>query len=107
RQALLDYNLYGRITMVGEVLPNPDNRVTLDSEKDEYGLPRARVTFSYGDNDRRLIAHAVEQMSDILRAENGMPEFIVPDSAHLMGGCRMGNDPSRSVVNSFGQTHDI
>jgi choline dehydrogenase-like flavoprotein len=27
--------------------------------------------------------------------------------AHAMGTCRMGDDPRTSVVNSFGQAHDI
>lgn len=107
RQALLDYNYYGRITMVGEVLPNPKNCVTLVHEKDEYGLPRAKVTFSYGPNDQKLITHAVRSMSAILEAEGGSVEFIVPDTAHMMGGCRMGNNPADSVVNSYGQSHDI
>lgn len=107
RGALLDYNFYGRVTLVGEVLPNEANRVTLADEKDEYGLPRAKVTFSYGDNDRKLIRHAVNNMSAILTAAGGQVEFTVPDSAHLMGGCRMGDDAETSVVNSYGQTHDI
>jgi choline dehydrogenase-like flavoprotein len=104
---LMDYNYYGRITLVGEVLPNENNRITLANEKDGNGLPRAKVTFSYGENDRRLITHAVKKMSEIIEAANGKPEFVVEDTAHLMGGCRMGDDPSTSVVNSFGQTHDI
>jgi choline dehydrogenase-like flavoprotein len=107
RNILLDYNYYGRITMVGEVLPNENNQVTLSDEKDEYGLPRAKVTFSYGENDKKLIQHAVRKMKDIIESAGGTPEFIIEDTAHLMGGCRMGNDPSTSVVNSFGQTHDI
>lgn len=107
RETALDYNYYGKITMVGEVLPNENNRVSLDSEKDEYGLPRAKVTFSYGENDNKLIQHAVQKMKDIIEAAGGRPEFVVDDSAHLMGGCKMGSDPTQSVVNSFGQTHDI
>jgi choline dehydrogenase-like flavoprotein len=107
RETALDYNFYGRLTMVGEVLPNPDNRVTLSDEKDANGVPRAKVTFSYGENDRRLIRHAVGKMSAILEAAGGTVEFVVPDTAHLMGGCRMGNDPETSVVNSYGQSHDI
>lgn len=107
RRTMLDYNFYGRVTMVGEVLPDEQNRITLSEEKDEYGLPRAKVTFSYGDNDRRLIDHAVAKMSEIIEAAGGKPEFVIPDTAHLMGGCRMGDDPRTSVVNSFGQTHDI
>lgn len=107
RRAMLDYNFYGRITLVGEVLPNPANRVTLADDKDEYGMPRAHVAFSYGDNDRRLIAHAVDSMKQIMAAAGGTPEFVTDDTAHLMGGCRMGDDPSASVTNGFGQTHDI
>ncbi|WP_019423181.1 GMC family oxidoreductase [Paenibacillus sp. OSY-SE] len=107
REEMLDYNYYARATMVGEVLPNPDNRVSLAEEKDEYGLPRAKVTFSYGENDRKLIDHAVVTMSSILEAAGGHVRFVVPDTAHLMGGCRMGNDARSSVVNSYGQSHDI
>lgn len=87
------------ITLVGEVLP--------DRKKDEYGLPRAKVTFSYGDNDKKLINHAISTIRSILEAEGGRVDFIVPDSVHMMGGCRMGEDPSNSVVNSYGQSHDI
>lgn len=107
REALLNYNRYGRVTLVGEVLPSVTNRVTLADEKDEYGLPRAKVTFGYGDNDRKLIDHAVGKMSDILEAAGGNVHFVVPDTAHMMGGCRMGDDPDSSVVNSYGQSHDI
>ncbi|MGB8956703.1 MAG: GMC family oxidoreductase [Tumebacillaceae bacterium] len=107
RETMIDYNLYGRVTLVGEVLPDAENRVTLSEERDEYGLPKPRVTFSYGENDRRLIDHAVQKMKDILTASGGTPEFVVPDTAHLMGGTRMGKDPTTSVVNEWCQTHDI
>lgn len=107
REALLNYNFYGRVTLVGEVLPNVNNQVSLAEELDEYGLPRAKVNFSYGENDKKMIDHAIRSMSSILEAEGGKVEFIVPDTAHMMGGCRMGDDSSTSVVNSYGQCHDI
>lgn len=107
RNTMLDYNFYGRVTLVGEVLPNPVNCVTLSDEKDEYGMPVPEVSFSYGQNDLKLINHAVGKMQEILTAAGGTPEFITDDTAHLMGGCRMGDDPETSVVNSFGQSHDI
>jgi choline dehydrogenase-like flavoprotein len=107
RHALLDYNWYGRVTMVGEVLPSEQNTVTLTGENDQHGIPRAKVTFSYGANDRKLIEHAVGTMSSILRAAGGTIEYVVPDTAHLMGGCRMGENPATSVANSYGQAHDI
>lgn len=107
RKAMLDYNFYGRVTLVGEVLPNPENCVVLSEEKDEYGMSIPHISFSYGDNDNRLIAHAVSKMNEIIQAAGGIPEFVTDDTAHLMGGCRMGNNPKTSVTNSFGQTHDI
>ncbi|MGE5704655.1 MAG: GMC family oxidoreductase [Clostridia bacterium] len=107
RQAMLDYNWYARITLVGEVLPNPANAVTLAREKDEYGMPLARVTFSYGDNDKKLITHAIGQMNSLIETMGGTPAHVVEDTAHLMGGCRMGNNPETSVVDSFGRCHDI
>lgn len=107
REVVHDYNFYGRLTMVGEVLPHPDNRVVLAEEKDQYGLPRAKVVFGYSPNDLALIQHAIGNMSAIMEAAGGKVEFVTPDTAHLMGGCRMGNDPTQSVVNSYGQSHDI
>lgn len=107
REIMADFNFYAQITLVGEVLPNADNSVTLSSEYDEYGLPRPLVTFSYGENDNKLIAHAIAKSNEILSAEGGRPSFIVPDTGHLMGGCRMGNDPEKSVVNHLCQSHDI
>lgn len=102
-----DYNFYAQVTLVGEVLPNPANYVTLSNEKDEYGIPRPLVTFSYGDNDNKMIAHGVRKANEILQAAGGEPAFVIPDTAHLMGGTRMGNDPASSVVDGFCRSHDI
>ncbi|MDF2679721.1 MAG: family oxidoreductase [Brevibacillus sp.] len=107
RETMLDYNMYARVTLVGEVLPHPDNAITLSGEKDEYGMPVPKVTFSYQDNDRLLYQHAIGKMQQIVEAMGGVPEHVVSDTAHLMGGCRMGRDPANSVVNEFGQSHDI
>ena len=107
REIMQEWNYYARITVVGEVLPEQTNSVSLSNEKDEYGLPRAQVNFSYGDNDHKLIAHGIQKCNEILEAAGGKRAFVVPDSAHLMGGCRMGKDSRKSVVNEFCQSHDI
>lgn len=102
-----DFNFYASVTLVGEVLPDEANAVTLAEEKDEYGLARAHVHFRYGDNDNRLIAHGVATARAILEAAGGRDVLVVPDTAHLMGGCRMGDDPETSVVDKDCRTHDV
>ena len=102
-----DYNFYAQVTLVGEVLPNLNNSVTLSDEKDEYGMPRPIVTFSYGDNDNKLIAHGVKMAEEILKAMGGEPAFVIADTGHLHGTCRMGNDPANSVVDGYCRSHDI
>ena len=71
-QALIDdmqkYNHHVGPKIVGEMMPQERNRVTLAEETNQYGLPIARVTYSYCDNDKRLIDHAISFMTRALQA---------------------------------------
>lgn len=108
RRLMLDYNYYSGIGLVGEVLPQVTNEVKLHAtEKDGYGLPVAHVRFGYHENDRRLVKHAVAKMSEIMRAAGGEDVWSADRTAHLLGTCRMGHDPSRSVVNADCRAHDV
>ena len=93
--------------MVGEVEPRDENRVELSDEPDRYGLPIPRITFSYSENDRRLMRHAVGFMSETIAAAGGREIWTESDTAHLMGGCRMGNDAASSVTDSYGRSWDV
>jgi choline dehydrogenase-like flavoprotein len=93
--------------IVGEVMPQERNQVTLAEEKDRFDLPVARVTFSYCDNDRRLIRHALRFQRQLLEAAGATDLFDVEDTAHLMGTCRMGTDPATSVTDADGRCWDI
>ncbi|HEX3634932.1 MAG TPA: GMC family oxidoreductase N-terminal domain-containing protein, partial [Paraburkholderia sp.] len=62
------YNHQVGLKIVGETLPQERNRVTLADEKDQYGLPIARVTYSLCDNDTRLVRHALDFMGRHLQA---------------------------------------
>ncbi|OZM58119.1 oxidoreductase [Lottiidibacillus patelloidae] len=108
RERMLDYNYFGGFAMLGEVLAQEQNFVKLHSiDKDQYGLPVPEVHFSFHENDLKIREDAKEVLSEIGRAAGGKPLYHLKGIAHLMGGCRMGNDPTTSVVNSYGQTHDI
>lgn len=101
------YNRMAGLKMVGESMPSPDNRVTLADETDALGLPRAKVTHSFCDNDKRLQEHARGFMSRMMRAAGGHNLFETQSTAHLMGGCPMGDDPETSVTNDMGRSWDV
>lgn len=108
RRMMLDYNYYSGLGIVGEVLPQRSNVVRLhETERDRYGLPVAHVLFSFHENDRAVVAHAKERMKDIMEAAGGEDVWSADRTAHLLGTCRMGVDPSNSVVNRDCRAHDV
>ncbi|MDH3399684.1 MAG: GMC family oxidoreductase [Chromatiales bacterium] len=103
------------MTVVGATtsLAMESNNVTLDpTVRDRYGLPAARMTYLDHDDDlamgRFLQGKAVDMMEaagarKVVAKETG-PTTV---SAHLMGTCRMGNDPATSVVDRYHRSHDV
>jgi choline dehydrogenase-like flavoprotein len=105
---MVDYNHQLGLKVVGEMMPDPDNRVTLADERDQYGLPIPRITYSWTDNDKALIAHAMDQMQGCLEAAGAKRIFRQEDdSNHLNGTARMGDDPETSVVDADCRSWDI
>ncbi|MFL6414828.1 MAG: GMC family oxidoreductase [Bryobacteraceae bacterium] len=107
RRVMMDYNHWATLGVLGEILPWEENRVELAEEKDQFGLPVAKVTFNLHDNDKKLIAFGKNKVMEVMRAAGA--EEVVQEAryAHLVGACRMGADPSTSVVDKFGRTHDL
>jgi choline dehydrogenase-like flavoprotein len=111
-QRLLDemekYNHHVGLKIVGECLPQERNRVTLTDEKDQYGLPVPRITYSFCDNDKKLIEHSLSFMRRALDAAGASEIWDeTDDTCHLNGTARMGDDPRTSVVNADCRTWDI
>jgi choline dehydrogenase-like flavoprotein len=92
-----------------EGLPCDDNAVTLDADlKDARGLPAARVSYEWAANDRALSAAARDTAAAMMHASGARKVRVgLNYGAHAMGTCRMGDDARASVVNSFGQSHDV
>jgi choline dehydrogenase-like flavoprotein len=102
------YNHQAGLKIVGEVLPRESNRVTLADEKDEYGLPIPWVTFGLCDNHKKLVEHAVQHMTEVMRAAGGRGIWSEEkEIAHLNGTARMGDDARTSVVNADCRSWDI
>jgi choline dehydrogenase-like flavoprotein len=107
RRVMMDYNHWATLGVLGEILPWEDNRVEVAEEKDQHGLRVAKVTFNLHDNDKKLIEFGKKKVMDIMWAAGAQDVVQESRFAHLVGAARMGNDPSTSVVDKFGRTHDI
>ena len=96
------------LKMVGEVLPDERNRVTLADETDQYGLPIPRITFSCRENEKAMIKHAVDFMDASLEATGAIERWKeMDDTCHLNGTARIGDDPATSVVDADCRSWDI
>jgi len=97
----------------GKVEPRFENRVFLDpGRRDHYGIPEIQVHFSFSEKDKSILAQLADRLNkaaSVLGASK-QPELCIalPGSDfHVMGTCRMGDDPSTSSTNRFGQIHGV
>lgn len=97
----------------GTSLPVATNSVELDPAlKDAWGLPCMRVTYADHPDDLKngeFLTSKAMQIAEAAGALKAWPEPVVPQtsSVHLLGTCRMGNDPRTSVVDRYHRTHDV
>jgi len=97
----------------GTSLPVENNSFSLDPDlKDAWGLPALRMTYKDHPDDLRLTDWLNARASELLDAAGAVKKWSFPAqeqqfAVHLLGTCRMGNDPKTSVINSDHQTHDV
>jgi choline dehydrogenase-like flavoprotein len=94
-------------------LPMERNTVTLDDvTKDAWGLPALRITYKDHPDDLKISKFLLDRASELLEAAGAKKKWAYPVGEqsfgfHLLGTCRMGNDPKTSVVNKYHRTHDV
>jgi choline dehydrogenase-like flavoprotein len=98
REYMRDYIHWATIGVLCEFLPRAANRVTLADEHDHHGLPVARFSYTQCDNDKALLRAGRAKMQEILDAAGAEDVVSIERYAHLVGGARMGTDPTTGVV---------
>jgi choline dehydrogenase-like flavoprotein len=97
----------------GTSLPLQSNRVDLDPElKDAWGLPAMRVTYRDHPDDLANSRFLQDRAAEVLQAAGAQEVWKDPVEestigVHLLGTCRMGDDPKTSVVDRYHRAHDI
>jgi choline dehydrogenase-like flavoprotein len=103
----------------GEAIAREDNYCEIDPNVvDKYGIPVLRFHYQWSDYEIKQAKHMKETFAEIIENMGGIvtwgkstaeenyglatPGRII----HEVGTTRMGNDPKKSVVNKFNQTHD-
>jgi choline dehydrogenase-like flavoprotein len=97
-----------RLASLVEPLPNRENRVRLADERDALGIPRPRVAYrtgAYANAGRAEARRVHERLFAALGATGVNHHEIAFGAGHLMGTCRMGDDPRTSVVDRDLRVH--
>ncbi len=108
-----DYPRSLSVSCDGTSLPLDRNNITIDpTARDKWGRPSIRVTYKEHDDDVALKKFMQDRAMEILDAmgaekswSSGFSDGI--GGVHLLGTCRMGDDPQTSVVDKYHRTHDI
>jgi len=94
-------------------LPVETNSISLDPiAKDDWGVPALRVTYKDHPDDLKIMKFFSDRGVELMEAAGAVKKWAGPVEeqtfgVHLLGTCRMGNDPKRSVVNKYHRAHDV
>lgn len=89
------------------------NNITLDPEStDQWGRPAIRLTYRDHDDDLAIAKFLQDRCMELLDAAGAVKSWRMPieptiGGEHLLGTCRMGDDPETSVVDRNHRSHDI
>jgi len=109
------HNFTRQMSVVGSTtsLALDRNNITLDPEsKDAWGRPAIRETYRDHPDDLAMASFLEDRAMELVDAAGAVKSWrlgIHPTTGgeHLLGTCRMGDDPATSVVDSTHRSHDV
>jgi choline dehydrogenase-like flavoprotein len=111
----LAHNFTRQMSVLGSTtsLPLDRNNITIDpTHKDRWGRPSIRLTYLDHEDDLAMCNFLLDRSMELLAAAGANESWSFPvgpstGGAHLLGTCRMGDDPASSVVDRYHRSHDI
>jgi choline dehydrogenase-like flavoprotein len=99
---------FGSMNGICETVPQPENRIELADQRDKYGMPLARIRHTLAPEGAALWQHVNQEGLDVMKAAGATESWHDRRFAfaHVAGGAIMGEDPARSVTDSYGRLHD-
>ena len=103
----------------GEMISNHNSYCEIDPDVvDAWGIPVLKFHFKWTDYEWKQARHMQKTFTDLIESMGGRVTRLgngyekagisVPGTIiHEVGTARMGDDPRTSVLNSFGQAHDV
>jgi choline dehydrogenase-like flavoprotein len=114
KAALREYFTHKMVIQGGTTsLPLESNNISLDPElKDDVGRPAIRLTSMDHEDDMAMKLFLQDRAEEIAQAAGAIKTWREPIHgeslfAHLLGTCRMGDDPSTSVVDRYHRSHEV
>ncbi len=71
------------------------------------GLPKPRIYFTAGENEKKMSAHGDKIMREIWSEAGAKNLLSYHRKAHTIGTCRMGSSGDTAVVDGAGRSFDV
>ena len=112
KQFLKNYGHTIPVGIICEDLPEKNNSVELDYKNKDYnGTPGVKINYKLSKNSKKMLSHGINKVKELMKkigAKSTIAFGPVRHAGwHLMGTTKMGKSKKNSVVNEFGQTHDL
>lgn len=108
------FNTYKKqlsISIICDDLPDTNNRVELSDDVDRFGTPGVKIHYKVSGNTMAMMKHGMSNAKKVLKVAGAKKTYaygpVRNTGWHLMGTCKMGVDPKKSVVDPSGQSHDV
>ncbi len=100
------------IAIICEDFPSKNNYIQLDhGSKDNTGMPGIKINYKLSENTKKMLSHGINQCKKLFKtagAKSVMAFGPVKNTGwHLVGTAKMGSNKKNSVVNKFGQCHEV